>query len=470
MRIERKEPLSKLRGIRFCDTCLKAIHRDDIYYENGKKDLCRKCNGKRTIKRTVVNAFLTVVFMAVVIFGYNNHTKEIVANKNNITHIAEYLLNFTEEMHAHIDGIGEWQKEAEYAIINVMYEKHSSHNHLFSIQIAQIREELSVIVNLRDSVRKELNSGEMTDTKVALLVKQLQSNVDLTNKKLEILLRNPKDVMEKMVNPTVAIIIRDKKRDHLNGSGVLFRKDIVVHPITGATINRYYGFTCYHVWKGVFEYLDLLENPPVPYITPNGLIIPADEIDKTLNPRLVIAYFGGQTTGPKVLFTDVKFIYPNKLRKQYRPIDDIAVFTFITVRDLSVAELASDAEIAKHVKYNSRMYTVGLAKHDVPTIYAGRTANPNLIKGDGIAFHTFGYFGQSGGPIFDGEMLKIISINQRISMHRSGFSSNPITSLMYGSLLNKIRIKWKLNAPAAYRDILTPGSAAPPEVLFSVKK
>jgi hypothetical protein len=425
-----------------------------VYYENGQKDNCSKCNKKVGFVKSIIAALV----FAVCFFGgnvvYNDLDNRIVTNRVTTSMNAKHISIELRIQRNILDNISIWSKSVENRL-GSMNSLHQEQTRMLKSTIDRLRKETNEILAAQKKLQKDLGSGKLADKEVGLAIAVLTQRANTTEEQLNVLLRDPQELIDKVIKPTVAIAVRNKHGDRVRGSGVLFRKEKFVDKKTGLTKYRYYGFTAYHVWESVFKYLENIKNPdPDPIIFPDGTVF-QPKIDRTLNPKLLLHYFDGNSVSPTLLITNAKFLYPNKpLHSKWKPIRDMAVFMFETYRkDLAIAELASDAEIREHVKYGSRIYTTGIAIGGAPSLYFGTTASPRIKSPAGIYFNAFGYFGQSGGPIYDAKTLKVISINQRILVH-SGFS--PLSNTLFGTLLTDIRRVWGLTAPKQHKKLLNP--------------
>lgn len=445
--------MSKFKKLRFCDKCLQSIPTGDIYYEKGQKDYCSKCNKKGGWFRSIA---MLLVFAVCFLGGYQGYTDthdRIDANQVAIEKTANYVYKLNMKLANTFANLDRWAQSVETRLES-FYAEHKNEAKMLAGVLAGLREETAAIREAQDALRKELNGGKLTDEKVGAAITALQARSKLLEDQMQVVLRNPQELVEKVIKPTVAIGVRDTKGDHLRGSGVLFKR-VEEKDSKGRRVYRYYGFTCYHVWEGVFQYLEKIKQPdPPPIVLPDGRVIIPPKIDRKLNPKLLVKFFDGNSERAQVLFVGGKFIFPTKAIGSFKPLQDIAVFTFRSERKLPVAEMASDEEIRANVRYGSRIYAAGIAMLGVPSVYFGTVANPKLPGEHGISFQTYGYFGQSGGPIFDAKTLKIISLNQRIHGHRLMIGSTPVTNLLFGTLMTEIRKVWRVAAPKEYRKIL----------------
>ncbi len=435
--------MSKFKGVRFCDGCFKSIPTGDMYYEDGKREKCYKCSKKGGWLRLALMAVVVCLFT---FSGYKGFTDThsriddnamwININEHRIAHVDE----ITEQS---FDNVKKWADSTErrLALLRV---GHDVRLQMLKGSIDALGDELQRIYVLQKKLKADLATGEVSDAVVANALASLIVRADAVDSQLEVLIRSPEELIEKMVKPTVGIAVRDKTGDRLRGSGVLFKREKYKDAKTGRTRYRYYGFTAYHVWEGIFKYLEKISKPE----QPPKLFERRRKLDRTMNPKLIIRYFGGQSHRAALYITNAKFVHPTGV-VDYLPQSDIAVFTFTSHRgNLAIAELASDAEIRANVKYSSRVYATGIAIDGVPSLYMGATSNPKMKGNTGIAFNIFGWFGQSGGPIFDAKTLKVVSMTQRGMM--------PISNLSFGTLLTEFRKVWGLSAPKEYKKILDP--------------
>jgi len=447
--------MSKYRGIWFCDKCFASIPNGEAYHENGKKDKCSKCKKKWNFVRNI---------LAIVVFGlglgggigtYENLDRRVEDNTTAIVATVDYVAGLEVRIERTFYEIGTWGRSVENRLED-MRAKYKKETEILQETISHLRKETNEILAAQKKLQKDLGNGKLAEEQVALAIAMLTQRARDTEEQLSVLLRNPKELIEKVVKPTVGIAVRDRNGDRLRGSGVLFRKEKLVDKKTGLIRYRYYGFTAYHVWESVFKYYERIKKPDRdPIVLPDGRVIVPSKVDRTLNPELLVYYYGGNSTRRTLLITGGEFLYPNKpLHRSWKAIQDITVFTFESTRgDLAIAQLASDAEIKDYVGYGSRIYTTGIAVGSAPSLYFGTVASPKVTNDMGIYFNSFGYFGQSGGPVYDAKTLKVISINQRILVHQ-GFS--PLSNTLFGTLLSDIRRVWSLTAPREHKKLLNP--------------
>jgi hypothetical protein len=445
--------MSKHNGIRFCDKCLSSIPTGDMYHEDGKKDKCRKCNRKGSFVNLILSAFLMATLLMSGVFGYNKVDNRIQQNTAGIEFTAKYIVGLEGRLSETFRDVGRWADTVD-SRLSRFYAENKEEAMFLKSMLDDLRQETSGILAAQNALRKDLSGGKMTNAKVANAISVLSARAQACEEQLQIIMRNPAEIIQKVIKPTVAIAVRDRKGDHLRGSGVLFRRELIrdTSNIRARVSYRYYGFTCYHVWDGVFKYLANINKDAIPEINPA-----TGGLDKKLNPRLLVQYFDGNSRIAQFYISNGDFIHPTSVIKGYKPVQDIVVFTFISKRgDLAIADLASDAEIAQNVYYGSRIYTTGVAVGGVPSLYFGTTSNPLLPGNIGIGFQAFGFYGQSGGPIYDAKTLKIISLNQRVWLHGGGMMNGaiPLTNTIYGVTLNYIRIMWRASAPKEYKNIL----------------
>jgi hypothetical protein len=326
---------------------------------------------------------------------------------------------------------------------------HLSEENLEDFEILQklarkTAEEVKQLQDEEKKLRLQLSKGVVSEKEVQAALKRLLNRVQAIDRTIETLHHSPYELMEKVVKPTVAILVRDTKGDHYRGSGVLFSREKYKDVKTKRTLYRYRGFTAYHVWDEVLKHQK-------------------DEADenfkgKKINPSLLIQYYGGnsKSRNPKRYITDAKVIYPNEYLESYRNRQDILVYEFTSGYKLSVAELATDIEIDRMMHYGSPIYAVGIAIGAAPGLYSGIVANPNLGGDIGTVYHAYAYFGQSGGPIFDAKTLKVISVNQRVHIGavRDGFGVYADTNILYGHSLKSMRWLMRFIAPKKHKKAL----------------
>jgi len=426
-----------------------------MYYENGKYEICRKCKKKNSVLKSVLGTLVFAISFTVASLGFANINKRIVKNTSSINHTSQYVARMEKKISAVFDKIYAWSLTVD-SRLGSFYAEYKEEARILKSTLDALNKETIAITNAQKKLVKDFSNGKISDKKITSMLAVLQVRMDTAENNLRVLMRNPKELIEKLVKPTVGIAIRDKNGDHLRGSGVLFRREEVV--VGGKKFYRYYGFTAYHVWQAVFKYYEDIKKPDLPdMFLPNGTKLPSKKIDRTLNPKLLVQYFDGNSERAVLYIDSGHFLFPTKYLKTFKSIQDIAVFTFDSARgDIAVAELASDEEIRSNVFYGSKMYSVGIAIGGAPSLYVGTTASPRIANGVGISFQAFGYCGQSGGPIFDAKTMKIISINQRVFTHSLGFGSTPVTNTLFGTIFTDLRTIWKQAAPKKYKKVLDP--------------
>jgi hypothetical protein len=266
-------------------------------------------------------------------------------------------------------------------------------------------------------------------------------NVELLKGRLDMLDRSPDVIMEKVLKPTVEIAVRDRKGDHGRGSGVLFKREKLKNGKY-----RYTGFTAYHVWEDILLHIENV----------NDGIAPSN-IDKTLNPKLLIRTYAGSHKVTRYI-TNATMLWPTKYQKDLDGARDFILFQFESAYNMPVAELASDEDMKK-IQVGNRIWVTGTAHHGSVSLYNGIMSNGNLgvRSAHSAAFHAFAYFGNSGGPIYDARTLKVIGITQRVGIGSvlgkipGGYA---ITDILVGHLIHSVRKTWKQLAPKQYKKLL----------------
>jgi hypothetical protein len=419
-----------------------------MYQNDGKLEKCHKCSKKGGWLRVALMLTVFCVFFLGSYKGYTDMDRRVENNANWTVANTKVIERVNARTANTFKLFEKWAGTVQTRLF-VLEKTHGDTIKLLDMSVKAISDEVERIHGEQLKLRKALRSGKLTEGAVVEALAILSNRATQIEQRLEVLAHNPQELMEKVVKPTVGIAVRDKNNDRLRGSGVLFKREKYVDAKTGRTMYRYYGFTAYHVWKGIFEYLEKVKKAPTQstwIVLKDGRKIKRPKIDTTLNPQLIIRYYGGRTDQAVLYIIGAKFIHPTA-NIDFVPVTDVAVFTFTSHRDnLAIAELATDAEIKEHVYYGSRIYATGVAANGVPSLYFGTTANPKMKPRYGIMFNVFGWFGQSGGPIYDAKTLKVISMTQRGSM--------PISNLAYGTLLSEFRKAWHLTAPKAYKCIL----------------
>lgn len=431
--------MSKFQKVRFCDKCLTSVPVGDVYYERGEKEICSKCNKKGRFRKSIIAVLVFGLCFYTGLSSFKNLDNRIETNTQTIEATADYVYRLSKEISAAFREIDTWAGLTEQYIRKI-YSDHRDNIALMKLSVESLKEELADIVKAQKIIKSELTNGQLTNEKAYKVITLLIAKAKALDDKLKMIDRNPHELMEKVIKPTVGIAVRDKKGDHLRGSGVLFKR-VQFKDEKGRTMYRYYGFTAYHVWHGVFKYIednkDALEH---------------------LQPKLLIQYYGGQLDRP-LEFKEAEAVFPNSFMKAFVSQQDVMVFSFVHHNDkLAIAELASDAEIMRNVKYGHPVFTAGIALNGTPTLYSGIVANPKTPNNKGTQFHAFAYYGQSGGPTFDAKTLKVIAVNQRVHVHPilGGADGAPNTNVMLGHTLKSLRELWKLSAPKEAKNLLDP--------------
>jgi len=434
--------MPKIDKIRFCSKCRVSIPIGDTYYPHGKKEYCLKCERRRN--RLV--PFLAILVFALGLFGgekaYIDIDKRINKNTEAIFETNKNLRSLEQKTGRTFMIVSHWLQDMD-ARVKHIYEKYESEAGALSALVAQTRKEVKELLAAQEQVRKELKEGKLTEQEMNELFKSALVRLRLLDAKVSAIQHSPDQIIKKMLSPTVAICLADKKGERgTRGSGVLFSREELKDP-NGKKIYRYRGFTAYHVWHGIFNYLENKQ--------------PKLKKDMRLHPKLVIKYFGGSTSARHVI-TGAKFIHPTRY-KGFISDEDIAVFEFMSFVKMDIAELASNEEIKTNLYVGSPIFTTGVAIHKAPTLYTGIASNARIsIAGEmrgPWAFHAYAFYGQSGGPIFDAKTLKVIGINQMVHVMPGAFGgSTPDTNVLYGHSLATLRAKWKLTAPKELKGVL----------------
>ena len=420
-----------------------------MYIESRKRDKCTKCNKKSGFWKSIL---LMLAFTASTLGGlqaYRDADTRMTLNREGLDVISGYIMNLENETFDTFQRMSNWADSVEQRIVDFYFESKTEAIRL-NKTLSSLREETKLIIQAQHKLVEDLGSGKMTEKKIATAISILQNRISNTEEHIQIIMRNPYKLIEKVIKPTVGISTQVNTR-YMRGSGVLYKKIKLVDEKTGLVTYRYYGFTAYHVWEQMFKANE--ENKETSVKFDNGVTIKTAE----KKHKLLIHYYGGNSQRATFFIRNAEFIYRNKYREVYSIQEDITVFTFVISRgDLAVAELATDIEVDEALYYGRRIYVTGIAIEKVPSLYTGIIANPKQKHGD-ILFQAFAYYGQSGGPIFDATSLKVISITQRMRVHRSGFNAkSPLSNTMFGCSIKDMRKLWSLLAPDKESRVLDP--------------
>ena len=439
--------MSKYDGIRFCDKCGAAVPKGDNYHESLGKEYCTKCN-KKGLKWRIL---LVCAFVGMCFTGgfktYEDTSRRIDTNATEIHKNTQRIVELNAQTARTFAQVSIWASNIEADLNELFARQKFGNDHLRQLA-EEMEERLAMLRSIQDKLLTDVSKGRFTDKHIQMVLASLLQQVKQVDATVKVLMKDPEAIMEQMVKPTVGVGVRNMNGTRIYGSGVLFRKVRVRNKITGDYAWRYYGFTAYHVLDSLIVNNDKVEASRIDNPGQN-------EMYDNLLEEVVVFHYGGQSKQPKTVFAGVKILHPQDALGRFIPVQDMLVFSFITKKELATATLATDAEIRANIRYGSPMYTTGIAVIMTPCLYSGSVANPAVPGNGGILFHTYGYFGQSGGPIFDAVTMKVISVNQRAHVMRGRYGGQTVdTSVLFGYLLTDIRRVWHLSAPMQYKKLL----------------
>ncbi len=419
--------MSTLRGLRFCDKCKNSISRGEVHYNYGKKHYCAKCEKKKFPFLKAIAAILIAAVLAVG-YGRDSYTQDrIDANAEDIELVAEYVVDLERKVRASFSQVSMWANTVEKRLYELKLSYSDQHAEMTRL-LKETKKEIDGLLAAHNSLKKELRGEKVTSENAAAIIASLQERANALEVRLEYVLRNSDVLLEKVIKPTVGIGAHDKNGQHQRGSGVLYKRVEVVDKKTGRKTYRYRGFTAYHVCEDILNYLGQVK-------------MGKRKDDMKFKSFQVYVYKG---VGSTPLIRNIELVHPFRYLGPHKPIIDILVFEFEWHEKLPVAELATDAEIDAILKHGRTILTTGVSLTKTPSVYSGIIANPKPANGYGTLFHAYGYYGQSGGPVFDAKTLKVIAVNQRIHVHK-GFSPN--TNILYGTSLKTLRKYFDITAP-----------------------
>ena len=430
--------MSTLRNVIFCDKCNQSIPFGSLHRRSKKnKHLCNKCGSKSDSLRTIGIVLVFLIAFTGGLLSYNNLDFRIDKNTNRIEEVYEHSVTLQGNVEYAFKQVSKWAVRAQDKI-NKIDESYISQHKSIKKLLENSKAEIKNIRAYQAKLEEKIKNGVLTNEEISVVLGHLKARSDDIEQKLKYLVHSSSQIMDKVIRPTVGIGVDDTKGKKTRGSGVIFKKEDTGRTVklTGKKIYRYYGLTVYHVWRNIFEYIDDVKSGK-------------RKVDH-MKPKLLIYVYDGNTDKAKYLYHGV-WVHPTKaIGGPLNNNRDFATFYFDSDRDLATADLASNDEIKNAKVYGRPIISTGIAPHEAPGLWTGFIANPQLRGLGGTAVHTFIFFGQSGGPVFDGMTLKIIGLNQRGHAFRGHIS----TTILYFVSLDVYRIIFEAEAKKEYRHLL----------------